>query len=165
MKLNKLFLGLDINAAGLSAQRKRMNAVAENIANVETSRTESGGPYRRKIVQMKERSAQLFSSILNKSSNALASTQSGHFSDAELELSSSESVSVGIDAEESQDPTPFKMVYDPSHPDADDNGYVKMPNVNVVTEMVEMISASRAYEANVIAINAAKTMAKDTLEI
>lgn len=165
MKLNRLFLGLDINAAGLSAQRKRMNAVAENIANVETSRTEAGGPYRRKIVQMKERSAQLFASILSKSSNALSSTQPEHFSDAELEMSSSETVPTGIDAEESQDSTPFKIIYDPTHPDADENGYVKMPNVNVVTEMVEMISASRAYEANVIAINAAKTIAKDTLEI
>jgi flagellar basal-body rod protein FlgC len=70
-----------------------------------------------------------------------------------------------VNAEETEDKTPFKMVYDPSHPDADNNGYVEMPNVNVVNEMVDMISATRSYEANVTAINAAKTMAKDSLEI
>ena len=140
--IDGFFSGLNVSADGLSAQRKRMNAIASNIANAETTRTEEGGPYVRKMVLMKEQMQGTFSSLLQKQSDT-----------------------TGVTTEETTDKTPFKMVYDPSHPDANPEGYVEMPNVNVVSEMVDMISATRSYEANVTAINAAKTMAKDSLEI
>jgi len=141
-KIDGFFSGLNVSANGLTAQRKRMNAIASNIANAETTRTEEGGPYIRKMVLMKEQNQGTFSSLLQKEGDA-----------------------TGVTTEEMLDKTPFKMVYDPSHPDANSDGYVEMPNVNVVNEMVDMMSATRSYEANVTAINAAKTMAKDSLEI
>ena len=147
MNIDRFFNGLNISAFGLSAQRKKMNAIASNIANAETTRTEQGGPYVRKVVLMHEQSPENFASALNEESLGLQAPVSG------------------VTAEETTDPSPFKMVYDPSHPDADEQGYVQMPNVNVVNEMVDMISATRSYEANVTAINAAKSMAKDSLEI
>lgn len=130
-----LFSAMEISASGLSAQRARMNVIASNIANAQTTRTSGGEPYRRKEV--------IFASILN---------------DAEIE----QGVSVmGI----FPDPSPFNLIYNPAHPDADPRGYVKMPNVNVVLEMIDMISATRAYEANVTALKSAQNMALKALEI
>jgi len=148
MNIERFFNGLDISASGLSAQRKKMNAIASNIANAETTRTEEGGPYVRKIVLMREQSPDTFDSVLNAES-----------------LSAQSPDITSVTTEEKTDPSPFKLVYDPSHPDANEQGYVELPNVNVVNEMVDMISATRSYEANVTAINAAKSMAKDSLEI
>jgi flagellar basal-body rod protein FlgC len=165
MKLQKLFAGLTISSFGLSAQRKRMNAIAENIANAETTRTEDGDPYRRKAVSVSSREQQLFSSELRAADIQLTRTEPTHQSGAMMEFGDAESAPAVVEAMESEDTSSFKMVYDPGHPDADADGYVKMPNVNVVTEMVDMIAATRAYEANVVAINAAKTIAKDSLEI
>ncbi len=173
MKLERLFSGFNISALGLSAQRKRMNALASNMANAETTRTEAGGPYKRKIVLLQANTQQVFAKVLRaagfstvgQSGLQLATTQAGHLSGNSGELEQQESAAVGVTAIEKEDNSPFKMVYDPSHPDADAEGFVRMPNVNIVTEMVEMISASRAYEANVTAINAAKNMARDSLEI
>ena len=165
MKLDKIFFGLDISSSGLRAQRKRMNAISENIANVETTRTEEGGPYKRKLIQLKTKSAELFSSMMHRTERMLATTNPEHLQGIEGELEDQGSVSSGVDTNEVRDQADFKMVYDPAHPDSDENGYVKMPNVNIVSEMIDMISASRGYEANVVAINAAKSMAKDTLEI
>jgi flagellar basal-body rod protein FlgC len=165
MKIEKLFAGLNISALGLTAQRKRMNAIANNMANAETTRTEEGGPYKRKIVLLKTRAQQSFASTLKSFGTKLTATSQAHFSDVSEDGGTPDSVGGGVQSLEQEDNSPFRMIYDPSHPDADENGYVKMPNVNVVTEMVDMISASRAYEANVIAVNAAKTIAKDALEI
>lgn len=165
MKIEKLFAGLNISALGLTAQRKRMNAIANNMANAETTRTEEGGPYKRKIVLLKANAQQSFASTLKSFGTKLTATSQAHFSDVSEDVGTPESVGGGVQSLEKEDNSPFKMIYDPSHPDADENGYVKMPNVNVVTEMVDMISASRAYEANVTAVNAAKTIAKDALEI
>jgi flagellar basal-body rod protein FlgC len=165
MKLDKLFFGFDMSASGLRAQRKRMNAISENIANVETTSTEEGGPYRRKMVQLRTKSTDLFNALVRRADNILARTNSDHLPGFEAEVTDQGTITTGVDANEYRDSADFKLVYDPTHPDADESGYVKMPNINIVTEMVDMISATRGYEANVIAINAAKTMARDTLEI
>jgi flagellar basal-body rod protein FlgC len=165
MKIDKLFSGFNISAMGLTAQRKRMNAIAENMANAETTKTEDGGPYKRKIVTMKAGAGQSFSTTLNSMDVKLAVTNEQHISDVAEGSTTQETVGNGLESIEQADNSPFKMVYDPGHPDADAKGYVKMPNVNIITEMVDMISATRSYEANVTAIDAAKTSAKDALEI
>jgi len=142
------FNALEASASALTAQRLRMDTISENIANVNTTRTEDGTPYRRKTVIFESQDGNIpFSSYL---------------SGASRQLLKSGGVRVSRIVE---DQTQFKRVYDPGHPDADENGIVQMPNVDVVTEMVNMISASRAYEANVTAINATKSMASKALEI
>jgi flagellar basal-body rod protein FlgC len=144
-----LFNSFNISASALTAQRLRMDIISQNIANVNTTRTEDGTPYRRKSVVFQEKEADIpFSQYLSEQSRGLIHAGGG--------------VRVtGI----VEDPSPFKEVYDPSHPDADENGIVRMPNVEVVAEMVNMISATRAYEANVTALNASKSMALKALEI
>lgn len=167
MKIDKLFAGLNVSALGLSAQRKRMNAIASNIANAETTRTEDGTPYRRKVVSMQTASTQTFAEAYQgrMQSIPLESTDGSHFTPEFTQFREIESLPGSVEAHESEDSSDFKLIYDPTHPDADENGYVQMPNVNIVTEMVDMMSASRAYEANITVINAQKTMAKDSLEI
>ncbi|QNU68383.1 flagellar basal body rod protein FlgC [Ruminiclostridium herbifermentans] len=140
------FSSLDIGASGLTAQRVRMDIISQNIANVNTTRTEDGTPYRRKDVLFEERTGS-FSDVLAAASD---------------KLSNGQGVRVTKIVEDTSE---FKKVYDPGHPDADEDGYVNMPNVDVVTEMVNMISASRSYEANVTSINATKSMAMKALEI
>jgi len=166
MKIEKFFAGFNISAMGLTAQRKRMNAIASNMANAETTKTEDGGPYKRKIVVVKAGAEQSFSSTLSSMNVELAATNDQHMSGFS-EAPAAEAATTGgsVRSTEVTDNSPFKMIYDPGHPDADKDGYVKMPNVNIVTEMVDMISATRSYEANVTAIDGAKTMAKDALEI
>ncbi len=138
---------INVSASGLTAEKLRMDVISRNIANVNTTRTADGTPYRRQVVVFQEGDKQMpFSQYL---------------SDASKSLIGSGVKVTGI----TEDKTPFKSVYDPGHPDADEKGYVKMPNVDVMTEMVNMISASRAYEANVTAINSAKSMAMKALEI
>lgn len=141
------FSSLDIGASALSAQRLRMDIISQNIANVNTTRTDKGTPYRRKDVIFEERSGGSFSDYLTASSK---------------EKIAGNGVRVTKIVE---DQTPFKKQYDPGNPDADKDGYVSMPNVDVVTEMVNMISATRAYEANVTSINTAKSLAQKALEI
>lgn len=138
-----LFDGLNISASGLTANRLWLDVIANNVANANTTRTPQGGPYRREEVVLNQIP---FSSVLNNAMNA--STSGG-------------GVKVtGI----VQDSSPFKVVYDPSSPDAV-NGYVQMPNVDISTEMVDMISAQRAYEANVTAFNAGKTIDTQSINI
>lgn len=143
----KIFSSIDISSTGMTAERTRMEIISKNIANASVTRTSSGTPYRRQMVVFKENKSNSFSAYL---SNSLA------------KLQSSKGVKV---SEIVEDKTPFKQIYDPGHPDADDNGYVQMPNVDITTEMVDMISATRAYEANMSAINSAKNMAMKALEI
>lgn len=142
-----LFSSMDISASGLTAERLRMDIIAQNIANVNTTRTVQGGPYRRKLVVLKEIQPDSFESILDK--------VKGKYSGKGVEV-----VQISEDVQ-----TPLRRVYDPGHPDADQNGYVEYPNVNIVSEMVDMISATRAYEANVTAFNASKAMFQKSLEI
>ena len=155
---------IDIAASGLRAQRIRMNAIAQNVANINTTRTDEGGPYRRQVAVLstnKEFGA--FSDYLRSAKVDLCTTHGSHLEpikgeDARLMMH-------GVQADLELDQSPFKMVFDPAHPDADETGYVAMPNINIVEEMVNMISASRSYEANVTAITAVKTMARAAMEI
>ena len=143
-----LFDSLGISGSGLTAQRLRMDVTAENLANAQTTRTANGGPYRRKVVTLQEAGGGFDTALA-----AASSVQSG-------------SAPGGVEvAGIAEDTTPDRMVYDPGHPDADANGYVKMPNVNPVSEMVDLISSSRAYEADVTAMQAAKSMFSKTLDI
>lgn len=144
-----LFNSFNISASALTAQRLRMDVIAQNIANVNTTRTEDGTPYRRKTIVFQEKEADIsFAQYLSEQSRQRYLAGGGVRVTAVVE-----------------DPSPFREVYDPSHPDADENGIVRMPNVEIVTEMVNMISATRAYEANVTALNASKSMASKALEI
>jgi flagellar basal-body rod protein FlgC len=140
-----LFGGLEISASALTAERLRMDVVAENLANAQTTRGADGQPYRRKEVVLQERPGSFGASL-----------------SAAINTSSGGGVQVAAIVE---DQTPLKRVYDPGHPDADAEGYVSMPNVDTVTEMVDLIGAQRAYEANVTAMQAAKQMFVRTLEL
>ncbi|MGZ6672702.1 MAG: flagellar basal body rod protein FlgC [Solirubrobacteraceae bacterium] len=139
-----LFDALDASGSALSAERVRMDVTAENLANAQSTRTANGqGPYRRKEVVMQEAGVGVGPS----------------FADS---LQAARGVKVAGIVE---DPTPSRRVYDPGHPDADKQGYVLMPNVNTVTEMTDLIGASRAYEANVTAMQTTKSMFARTLDI
>lgn len=145
------FNSLEISASGLTAQRLRLDVISNNLANANTTRTQSGGPYRRQMVVFAERTeepsfGQVLQNVLGQQRVAM----------------SGKGVRIVQIAE---DQSTLNRVYNPQHPDADAQGYVNMPNVNVVTEMVDMISATRAYEANVTALNAAKAMAVKALDI
>jgi flagellar basal-body rod protein FlgC len=132
---------LDISAGGLNAQRIRMNLISSNMANINTTRTEDGGVYRRKDAVFEAVYEEQFSNTLD---NSLTNVRV---------------------REIVEDNRPHILKYDPGHPDANMDGYVAMPNINVIEEMVNMISASRSYEANVSAIKATKDMAGAALEI
>ena len=139
-----IFSAMNISATGMTAQRVRMDVISQNLANVNTTRNDSGTTYRRQTVVMEAQTSREFASALNQ---ALGLTGTG--------------VKVTHIVEDMSD---LRMVYEPTHPDADENGYVHYPNVNSVTEMTNLIDASRAYEANAAAFNAAKTMARKGLE-
>ena len=140
------FDAMHASSSGLSAQRLRMNLISGNLANVNTTRTRGGGPYRRKEAVFAARPLEeSFRKIL-------ADRQKKQLSIVEVDRV----------IEDSNSPV---MKYDPQHPDADEKGYVAMPNINVMEEMVNMISATRGYEANVTALKAAKDMASTALEI
>ncbi len=142
------FHAMDVSASGLTAQRLRMDVISENIANVNTTRTDAGGPYKRKAVLFEERKDNnTFSTYLD---NAMNGSRVGN----------------GVRVTQvTEDETPGALAYDPGNPDANAEGYVRQPNVNIVEEMVNMISASRSYEANVTSINTTKSMISKTLEI
>jgi flagellar basal-body rod protein FlgC len=142
------FGGLDISASGLTAERLRMDVTAENLANAQTTRGANGQPYRRKEVVLQEAPGSFGATL----SQAMGGGRAGSTGGVQV---------AGV----VEDQAPLKRVYDPGHPDADAQGYVSMPNVDTVTEMVDLISASRAYEANVTAMNAAKQMFAHTLEL
>ncbi|NWF54427.1 MAG: flagellar basal body rod protein FlgC [Syntrophaceae bacterium] len=141
-----LVLSMQISASGLNAQRTVLRVIAENMANVQTTRTEAGGPYLRK------------KAILS------PTPVSSPFADLLHARLLPEGLGVQV-ADIFEDPHGLKSVFDPSHPDADETGQVLLPNVNLMEEMVALLSASRVYEANVAAFNAAKTMALRALEI
>lgn len=131
-----------VTASGLGAQRMRLNLIAENLANAQTTRTPEGGPYKRKDAVFE---AKPFVEMLSREQAAGAT---------------------GVSVERIKvDERPPRMEYNPTHPDANGEGYVAMPNVDVVTEMVNMMSATRSYEANVSVLNASKAMALKALEI
>ena len=155
---------IDISASGLRAQRIRMNAIASNVANINTTRTEEGGPYKRQITVLSSRKGTLrFNEALADAKLKLDATDGDHLRPVKHRY---EELDVrGATAHNELDKAPPRQVFDPSHPDADEYGYVAMPNINIVSEMVNMIAASRSYEANVTAIAAVKGMARKALEI
>ncbi|MCM1145736.1 MAG: flagellar basal body rod protein FlgC [Blautia sp.] len=143
-----LFTAFDINASGMTAERYRMDIIAENVANTNTTRTEDGTPYRRKVVVFEEKNSQTpFRHVLNQARDRYSGT------------------GVKVSGVYEDEWTEMKMVYDPSHPDADENGYVTYPNVSTITEMTNLIDASRAYEANATGLSASKSMATQALDI
>ena len=146
-----IFSSFGINASGLTAERFRMDIISENIANANTTRTEDGTPYVRKIVtfQEKNKTGATFNSILA--------------SQSKYNRYGGDGVKVGGVYEDKV--SQMNMVYDPSHPDADENGYVHYPNVNIITEMTNLIDASRSYEANATAFTASKQIALKGLDI
>lgn len=168
MPLAGIFSGLDISASGLRAQRVRQNIIASNLANAETTRTKEGGPYRKQTVVLKEIKEEANrKDVFVEPKLKGTKTDPKHMAIPDLEnMNDPEYVGSGVRvAEIRQDDSPARMVYDPSHPDANKEGYVAMPNVNVVQEMTDMISATRAYEANATAFNATKSMLMRALEL
>jgi flagellar basal-body rod protein FlgC len=141
-----LFKAMEVTASGLNAERSRMNTIASNLANAKTTRTAEGGPYKRLDP--------VFQAV----------PISTKFEDLVGEKAAQATSSVKVQ-EIRQDDSPPQMVFDPGHPDADPNGYVAMPNVNVVQEMVNMITASRAYESGVTVMQTVKGMARSALNI
>ncbi len=140
-----MFGAIDAAASGLTAERLRMDVISNNIANVNTTRTAAGGAYRRQMVVFAPReNTTSFAQVLSEQMDAGNGVRV-----------------VGIE----KDNSPTRKVYDPAHPDANKEGYVEMPNINIVNEMVDMITATRSYEANVTVVNAAKSMALKALEI
>lgn len=140
------FSAMNVSASALSAERTRMNLISGNLANANTTRTPEGGPYKRKDA--------VFSAAPLE--NSFSRTLDGVTGKQVRQVQVSRIV---------EDQNPPRVQYDPSHPDADSQGFVAMPNVNVIEEMADMLTASRAYEANVTAVQAAKSMALKTLEI
>lgn len=143
-----IFSGMNINASGMTAQRLRMDVISENIANADTTRTKTGGAYVRKNVVLTEKitPTHSFGEVLNRTIGG---------------------VSTGVKATAivNDTDTDMNLVYDPSHPDADENGYVTYPNVNVVTEMTDLIDATRSFEANATAFEASKNIASRGLQL
>ena len=161
-----VFDAMDISATGLSAMRRKLNAIASNIANVDTPRTEEGGPYKRKRVIMIESQRKTeFSNILGVAKNRLSTTSGRHLTGSSTPPRG-DLIGSGVEtAEIREEPIEPRLVYDPAHPDAREDGYVVFPDINIITEMVDMISASRAYEANITAMGATKDMIQRALEI
>lgn len=146
-----IFTSFQTTASALTAQRLRMDVISNNIANSETTRTKNGGPYQRQQVVFVAKSGK------GSFASHLASAKRGNTLDAPgrgVEVSS-------IIADDS----PGNTIYDPTHPDADEDGFVTYPNVNIVTEMTDMLSATRSYEANVTVFNALKSMALKAIEL
>lgn len=134
-----MFNSFRVSASGLTAERLRMDTISNNLANANTTRTEDGGPFRRQMA--------IFAPIQNRDASGAINGQGVRVVDIV------------------EDASPPRLVFDPQHPDANSEGYVEMPNVHVVKEMVDLITATRSYEANITAINAAKSMAQKALEL
>ncbi len=143
-----MFNSINVSASGLTAERLRMDVISRNIANANVTRTATGTPYRRQVPIFKSQSSKSFRDVFDTSVSKLANNFEG------VEV---------VDVVD--DMSAFKEVYNPNHPDADERGIVLMPNVDTVTEMINLISASRSYEANVTSLNTAKSMAMKALEL
>ncbi|MBR4777614.1 MAG: flagellar basal body rod protein FlgC [Lachnospiraceae bacterium] len=146
-----IFNGMNISASGMTAQTMRMDTIAQNLANIDTTRDENGNVYRRKTVVFAEKGNDAFGSALAMQQARRATAING--------------TGVKVTAIAEDHVTALKKVYDPAHPDADEEGYVTYPNVDTVTEMTNLIDATRSYEANVTAFNATKNMLLKGLEV
>jgi flagellar basal-body rod protein FlgC len=167
MKILGSMFGLNFSARGMSIQRKKMDLISQNIANAETVRTETGEPYKRKFIKV-EADQNTFAKNLSTEGQLLKlnTTNENHFTVSTNPQDFSIKTDIGnLNVDEMADEKPGDLVYMPDSPNADEKGYVQMSNVNVINEMVDMIAATRSYEANLQALNSSKQMAKDTLEI
>jgi flagellar basal-body rod protein FlgC len=160
----RAFHAMDISGSGLHAQRRRMDAIAENLANLHTTRTADGGPFKPRVATVSESLMEWeeFDPLMERGTK-LERTHEKHFgggqgSNDAMDLS-------GVNVEIHKTNRPPRLEYDPGHPDANEEGYVAYPDINVVEEMTHLMAATRAYEANLTAINAAKEMAAKALEI
>ncbi len=145
---------MNIVVSGMTAQQLRLDVISENITNSNTTRTEGGGAYRRKMVVFEaETGRDEFRKVMAKAANGMVPNEG---------YGNAGGVKVTAIVE---DPSDLKMVYDPTHPDADENGYVAMPNVDMVKETTDAMAATQAYSANVTAFNALKTVVAKGLEI
>jgi len=164
-----LFKTMEISTSGLQAQRLLVNAISMNLANIQTTRTDGGEPYRRRraVFSSLPRDQQFSDILLNKLEGGghLTRTHLNHFPRANFSPWGLDQERGGVKAEIFEQSGEYKMVFNPSHPDADASGYVFLPNINMIEEMVDLMMAVRGYEANVTAFNAAKSMALKALEI
>lgn len=170
------FSTMNASASGLTTQRLRMDVISQNIANATTTRTAEGGPYQRKSIIMESVPSQSFGNALDEAlnQNSLSRGRNGRLGFENVNNAIARAAGEDTDgpvaggvrvAEIHTDETDGPLVFDPNHPDANEDGYVQMPNVNVVFEMVNMMSASRSYEANLTAINTTRSLITRTLEI
>ena len=166
MKIGNNFPGFNISAKGLSIQRKKMNIIAENIANADV-RNSNGIPYKRKFLTIIQKQDPFrFQGIPPQSTLQLNTTNKDHISvSPEISLDNFANDDSSLISNQQQDNSPGELVYDPDNPNANSKGYVEQSNVNIINEMVQMIAATRSYEANLTALNSSKQMAKDSLEI
>lgn len=141
-----IFNSINISASALTAEKTRIDIIAKNMANANSTRATGGMPYRRQMAIFEENKINSFSELLSKYTNK----------------NNGKGVKISKIVE---DDTPFKLKYEPGHPDADENGYVKMPNVDTIKEMVDLISAQRSYDANITAMNSSKSMLMKALDI
>jgi len=168
MPLIGMFSGINISASGLRAQRVKQNIISTNLANAETTRTKEGGPYKRQTVVLESDPNEFdYRLVFGPDRMEGINTKRNHMRIPKPEFPIiTEKVGAGVKIQQiAEDSSAPRLVYDPTHPDANKEGYVAMPNVNVVQEMTDMITATRAYEANVSAIASTKGMLMKALEI
>lgn len=165
MKVGGDYNSFNLSSQGLSLQRKKMDLIAQNIANAESTRTENGKPYKRKYIKAEKISNPSDNPILPKSSLKLQTTNSGHIMNPNNNVAIANKSNENLDIDIVEDNSPGELIFMPNHPDADDKGYVEATNVNIINEMVAMIEATRNYEANLKVLNASKEIIKDSLEI
>ncbi|MGE5812320.1 MAG: flagellar basal body rod protein FlgC [Ignavibacteria bacterium] len=164
MKIGGSISAFNISAKGLSVQRKKMNMISENLANANTIRSENGGPYQRKVLNVVQKKPVQVPDINTSSIIKLKGSNEDHFIQP-LAVNQFSEDETGLEFKQVTDKREGDIVYMPDHPDADEDGYVRMSNVNVITEMTDMIAATRTYEANLVAFNSSKQIAKDSLDI
>ncbi|MCH8981532.1 flagellar basal body rod protein FlgC [candidate division KSB1 bacterium] len=166
MGIRGFFSTFNISAAGLSAEKRQLSATAENIANANTTRTLDGTPYKRKVLSRKAISQPVhFSRAFDRARLKLQTSSAHHISKSGYTASGVAPNGRSRIKTEILEIDEFKKIYEPNHPDADEEGFVSYPEINVVNEMLELISASRAYEANITVMNSTKNLAKRSLEI
>lgn len=165
MGLERLFTVLNVAASGLAAQRQQLETTASNIANAETLETPEGGPYRRRDIVFRQTSVEKFSTLVQRELGRLGPVGERILA-ARARLLGQRSQAVAVEAREVVDSGAHtQLVYDPGHPLADSEGYVRKPDVNMVKEMLSLMTATRAYEANLSVVQATKAMAKKAMEI
>lgn len=160
-----IYRSIDIASSGLTVQRMKMDAVSSNIANISVTRVDGGGPYLRRQVSVSSDPKQTFGRTLKRAVLRMQGDEPGHILQTRTAGRRNEAVPLVKGSEVEMPNMKKNVVYDPTHPDADKDGYVTYPDINIVEEMVELMTASRAFDANVTVVNAAKSMITKSLEI